>query len=200
YDLARCRAAGFGWNPHVSVAPSKSRGHNPNQGSRYAVQYKRLVYNCGVGAKALHPCLVAQHKYWRRSRLVIGWLHHPPEQRRHSQKLEGSGRYVITVKALRTFTRPVQHIRLVIRNHPVKHMILFHIFQELRPGIARSPAWLTPFRVMDLDGKVPLGIRVGEGLHQNIVDNAENCRGRSNPQRQSKYGDGRKSWRPAKVP
>ena len=79
-------------------------------------------------------------------------------------------------------------------------MILFHVIQKLRPGIARSPAWFTPFRVMDLDGKVPLGIRVGEGLHQNIVDNAENCRGRSNPQRQSKYGDGRKSWRLAKVP
>ena len=79
-------------------------------------------------------------------------------------------------------------------------MILFHVIQKLRPGVAPSPAWLTPFGVMDLDGKVPLGIRVGEGLHQNIVDNAENCRGRSNPQRQSKYGNHRKSWRLAKVP
>src|SRR5438552_11066615 len=156
-NSSRRRPARLGRNPHVRIPPPKSRRHNPDQRPRYTVQYKRLIHDPRIGSKALHPRLVAQHEYRGSSRFVIGWLHHPPEERRHTQKLEGSRRDEVSIEALCPLSSPVQHVRLVIRNRSVKHMILFHVIQKLRPGVAPSPAWLTPFGVMDLDGKVPLG-------------------------------------------
>src|SRR6266478_1134511 len=199
-DFSRRRPARLGRNPHVCVAPSESRRHNSNQRSRYAVQHKRLVYNCWIGAKALYPRLVAEHEHRRSPRLVIRWLHHSPEQRRHPQKLESSRCHEVPLEALRPFSRPVQHVHLVIRNHPVKHMILFHIIQKFRADECRPPSRLAPLRIMDKYRIESLRIRVREGLHKDVVHHAENRRRRSDSQRQRKYGDHRKSWRLAKVP
>src|SRR6266704_75449 len=136
-------------NPHVCIAPSKARGHNPNQRSRYPIQDKGLVDNSPIGGELLHPRLVTQDEHRRRTGFVIGWLHHPPQQRRHPQELKGPRRHEIAVEPLCSLSRTVQHVRLVIGDHPVKYMILFHIIQKLRSGVSSSPSRLTPFRVVD---------------------------------------------------
>src|SRR6266566_7352223 len=79
-------------------------------------------------------------------------------------------------------------------------MILLHIIQKLRSAERCPPAGLTPFRVMDLHGHEPLRIRVRKRLHQDVVDHAENCRGRPNSQRQRNHSHHSKSRRLSQVP
>ena len=193
HRLPRRRPARFGRNPQVCIPPPKPRRHNPNQSPRFPIQYKRLIHNTRICAKALYPCLVPQHEDWRRSRLVIRRHHHPPQQRRHSKKLKRSRRHEVPVEPFRPFSRPVQYVRLVIRDRPVKHMILLHIIQKLRADERRSPPRLALFRIMDEYGVEPLRIRVGKRLHHHVINHAENGRRRPNSQRQRKYGNHRKS-------
>src|SRR5260370_3881852 len=127
----RRRPARLSGNPEVRIRAKKSGRDDTNQCSRYAIEHKRLVYNSRISTKALHPSLVPQHEYRRRSRLVIRRLYHPPHQRRHSQKLKRSRRHEVPVEALRPLSRPVQDIRLIIADRPVKHIILLQIVQKL---------------------------------------------------------------------
>src|SRR2546429_7111589 len=41
-------------------------------------------------------------------------------------------------------SRPVQHIGLVIRNHPIKYVILLHIIQKLCPRVPSPSPGLAP--------------------------------------------------------
>src|SRR6266704_6815964 len=100
----------------------------------------------------LNPRLVSQHENRWRARLVIRRLHHPPQQRRHSQELKRSWRHKISVEALRSFSRTVQHVQVVIGDHPVKYMILLHIIQKLRPAEPPPPPPHTPFPFTGLPG------------------------------------------------
>src|SRR5260370_544153 len=68
-------------------------------------------------------------------------------------------------------------------------MILLHIIQKLRPDEHRPPPGLAPFGVMDVHRIEPLRIRVGKRLHHDVVNHAENRRGRPNPQRQRQHGN-----------
>ncbi len=174
--------------------------HDSDQRSRCPIQHKRLVQDSRIGAEILYPHFVAQHKDWRRSRLVIRRLHHSPRERWHPQKLKRPRRHDAPFVSLRSFSRPVQHIGLVIRDHPIKYVILLHIIQKLCPRVPSPSPGLAPFRVMDLHRIEPLRIRVGERLHHDVIDHAENCGGRPNPQRQRKYRDRRKSRRLPQVP
>jgi len=79
-------------------------------------------------------------------------------------------------------------------------MILVHIIQKLGPGVPAPPPGLAPFGIMDLHRIEPLRIRVRKRLHHDVIDHAENRRGRPNPQRQRKYRDRRKSRRLPQVP
>ncbi len=79
-------------------------------------------------------------------------------------------------------------------------MILVHIIQKLGPGVPAPPPGLAPFGIMDLHRIEPLRIRVRKRLHHDVIDHAENRRGRPNPQRQRKYRDRRKSRRLPQIP
>ena len=186
--------------PQVGVAPSKSRGHDSNQRSRYSIQHKRLVHNARIGPEVFHPSLIAQHEHWRSSLLVVRRLHHPPQQRGHPQKLKGPRRHVVPVEPQRPFSRTIQHVRVVVGNHPVKNMILLYIIYKFRPAEPRSPAGLGPLRVVDLYGHESLCIRIGKRLHQDIVNHAENRRGSTNSEGQCNDRHHRKSRRLPKVP
>src|SRR5205814_1298327 len=77
----------------------------------------------------------------------------------------------------------------------VKYMILFDIVQEFRPTEPSTPTGLIPFGVMDLHGHEALRIRVGEWLHHDVIDDAENGRRSANPQSQRDDRNRRKPWR-----
>src|SRR6267378_24837 len=200
HHLAGSRPARFIRNPHVRVAPAKPRRHDSDQSPGRPIQNKCLVHDSRISPEGLHPRLIAQHEHWRRTRLILRRLHYSPEQRRHPQKLKRSRRYKIAVKALRPFTVPVQHIRSVVRNHSVKYMILLHIIQKLRPTEPRPSSTLASLGVMNLHGHVPLRIRIRKRLHQDVFYHAENCRGRSNSQRQRQDRHHRKPRRLPQIP
>src|SRR5205814_7928533 len=78
----------------------------------------------------------------------------------------------------------------------LKYMILFDIVQEFRPTEPSPPTGLIPFGVMDLHGHEALRIRVGEWLHHDVIDDAENGRRSANPQSRSeerRVGEERKN-------
>ena len=200
HNLRRHRPLRLLGNPQVRIPPPKPRRHNSNQRSGYAIQHKRLVHDSRIGAETLHPRLVAQHEHRWRPRLVIRRLHHPPQLRRHPQKLKCPRRHVVPVETLRPFSSAVQHVRVVIGDHPIKYMILLHIVQKLRPAEPRPPSGLRSFRVVNLHGHESLRIRVRKRLHQDVFNHAENRRGRPDSQRQRDHRHRRKSRSLSQIP
>src|SRR5580693_8995178 len=110
------RVAGFFWNPDVSIAPTKPWRHDTDQRACRAVQDIGLVQNGWVRVEVVDPRLIPQDKDRSSPRLIVRWLHDPPQQRRHAQKFEGPRRNHTSFKPLRTLPVGIQHVRLIIRN------------------------------------------------------------------------------------
>ena len=106
------RTAKFFGNPQVGVAPAKARRHDADQSPRSVIQHESLIDDAGIGAKLFDPSFVTHDENWRSAGLVVGWLHHAAEQRRHAEKFKGSGRNQIGVEPLGPFDRMVENVEV----------------------------------------------------------------------------------------
>jgi hypothetical protein len=88
----------------------------------------------------------------------------------------------------------------ILGDHTIENMILRHIIQEFGPSEGTATTWFTLFRVMDRHGHETLGVGVREGLHENILENAEDCRRRSDPQSEREYRDYREAGSRSYIP
>ena len=182
------RAAGLFGEPQVRIAPGEARRHDADQRARRAVQDERGIEYLGVCAEAVDPDLVAQDKDRRCARLVVGGLHHAPQKCRHAHELQRPRRHQVPVETLRPPARSVENVFVVVRDHPIKCVILLDIVEEFGPLKAGAAPRLIALRVVDLQGHQAVGIGVRERLHEHVVDHAEDRRGSSDAQRQRDHG------------
>ena len=119
------------------------------------------------------PGFVTQHENRRSAGLVIRGLHHAAQQGRHAEEFEGSGSDEVSIEALGAFVRAVEYVDGRIADDAVENVILVHVIEELGGAEGGAPILLVLFCVVDQDGHVALRVRVGERLHQNIFDYAE---------------------------
>jgi hypothetical protein len=179
--------AGLFRNPEVGIAPGKTRRHNADERAGRIVQDEGLVEDGGVGVEAVDPSLVAQDEHGGRARFIVRGLDHAADERGHAQKFKGAWRHIPAAEAIRSFAIGVEHVSAAIRDDPVKDVILLDEVQILGAGVSAAPPRSILFRVVDLNGNEVLRVRVGEGLHENILDNAEDGGRRADAQRKSDH-------------
>jgi hypothetical protein len=186
------RAVRFVRYPHVRVTPSKARRHDPNQGPRSSVQNKSRVQDFRIGAKPVHPGLVAHHEDRRRSRLVVGRLHGPPQHRRHTKKFEGARGYQTAAEAFGAFSRCVQEVLAVIGDDPVEHVVLLNVIEKLGSRVPRAPPGFAAIIVVNLYRHEAARVQIWKRLHQHVIDHTEDRRGGADAQRQRDHRHRRK--------
>ena len=95
----------------------------------------------------------------------------------------------MTVEALRSLRRGVQHIGADIADYGIERLAVLVVIAEF--GSAKTGARVGPglIRVFDFDHHQTVRVRVRERFEQDVVDHAENGGGRTDAESQSKNGD-----------
>src|SRR5258708_7120591 len=191
--------AGFRGNPQVRAAPSKAGRHDSDQGAVRAVEDEGLVDEGGVGGEAVDPCAVAHDEDGRGAGLVVGGLGCASEERGHAEEFKRAGSDVVAVKALGAFAGAVKNVEAGTADDAVKGMILGDIVEEFGPGENGSAARLILLSVVNYDRDESAGVRIREGLHHDVLDDAEDGRGGADAEGESDGGDDREGRALAEV-
>ena len=105
--------------------------------------------------------------------MVIGGLHRPSEQRRHTQQFESIRGYQVGVEALGSLGRGVQQVGAHVADYGVECRtvpVVVPEFGSLETGPRVGSGLIGVF---DFDHHQAICIGVGKGLEQDAVDHTE---------------------------
>src|SRR6185437_951395 len=187
-------------NPEVHILPSEARRHDPNQRTRLAIKDERLIQDLRIAIEPGGPQFVAHHKYWRRAGRSVPRRDAASEERGNAQKLEGIGGDEASIESLRAFAAGINNILFVGAGDAIENMVLLLIIEKLRRREASTAVIARLRRVANLKRNQPLGVAVRKRIEQNVLDHAENGRGRADAEREREDGEKRKGTILAKAP
>ena len=182
-------ATGFFGDPHVGVPPTETRWHDADEGAGRAVEDECFIQDGGIGDEFGDPGFVSKDEHGRSTGFVIGGLHDATKKRGHSEKFKSAGSDVTAFEELRACAGTVEDIGLVVGDDAIEDVILGDVVEEFGADEATAATGAVLFGVVDLDGHEPLGVRIGEGLDEDIFEDAEDGGGGADAEGKRKDGD-----------
>ena len=158
--------------------------------NRDAVQREASAEYGGVEVVTGGPHLVRHHEHRRRSRLHVIRRQAAADERRHAKKLEVVGRDVGTDQQLGSLGCGLQNVSVGPADDILEDVALFLVLEELGNTEEVATPWTAAGRVTNLEGDHPVGIDVGEGIEQDVLDDTEDCGRGSDAQGQCQDGEG----------
>jgi hypothetical protein len=84
---------------------------------------------------------------------------------------------VRSIEPLRSISLLVQHFLFGSGDHAIEDVVLLRLIQEFGRGVASAATGLAALRVVYRQVHHAAGVRVGERLDQDVLDDAEDGRG-----------------------
>lgn len=175
-------------HPNFTAAEAEPAGHDGHQRARCAVKDHLRPHDSRIGVELRFPDPVVHGKDRRGVGLRVVGGDHATQKRRNVKKRKGVGCEYDAAELLRPFAVVVENIRVVTTHHVFQDMILVPVVQHLGHGVTRTPAATGFFGVMDHEVDQTVAAFVGKGVKEPVVNHAEDNRGCTDAQAESKDG------------
>ncbi len=161
------------------------------RGARDAVEHEGLADDFRIGIELGDPGFVANHEDGRRAGFVVFCGGRAAEERRDSEGFESAGGDELAVEAFGAFFGGVENVGAGASGDAIEDVILRGVGAEFGgsdSGAGTAVSGLVG--VADLHDDEAVGVRVGEGVEQDSVDDGEDGGGGADAEGESENGDG----------
>src|SRR5208282_5591544 len=171
-------------------------GQNADDGIAVVVERHLASDNRRVAAKAPPPKSVADDRYFRAMKHIVGSLHVSSERRRHAKRSEVAGADLLSIDTFRLIRSSEGRLPWLHYSDCVKRATPLRQFAISVEGLGDAGA---VFRGIP-DHHDPAGMRIGQRLEQDRVHRAENRRAGSDAETENHDRRAGEARVPAQLP